>query len=65
MASIVWSNPETFDAGLLLYTNRRDKGWSLTDCLSFEVMGGRGIREALTGDHHFEQAGFTALLKLD
>ncbi len=22
-----------------------------------------GITEALTGDHHFEQAGFTALLK--
>ena len=22
-----------------------------------------GIAEALTGDHHFEQAGFTALLK--
>ena len=23
----------------------------------------RGITEALTGDHHFEQAGFAALLK--
>ena len=35
----------------------------LTDCISFVVMQERGIAEALTGDHHFEQAGFAALLK--
>ena len=27
------------------------------------VTNREGIAEALTGDHHFEQAGFTALLK--
>lgn len=37
--------------------------WSLTDCISFEVMGEFGLTEALTADHHFEQAGFRALLK--
>jgi len=26
-------------------------------------MGERSLTEALTSDHHFEQAGFTALLK--
>jgi len=26
-------------------------------------MSEEGITEALTGDHHFEQAGFVALLK--
>jgi predicted nucleic acid-binding protein len=31
--------------------------------MSFVVMTARGLTEALTGDHHFEQAGFTALLK--
>jgi predicted nucleic acid-binding protein len=36
---------------------------ALTDCISFVVMGGRSLTEALTSDHHFEQAGFTALLK--
>ncbi len=41
----------------------RDKDWSLTDCISFVVMHERGITEALTADHHFEQAGFVALLK--
>jgi predicted nucleic acid-binding protein len=40
-----------------------DKDWPLTDCISFEVMREHGISEALTGDHHFEQAGFKALLK--
>ena len=28
----------------------------------FVWMQKRGIREALTADHHFEQAGFTVLL---
>jgi uncharacterized protein len=51
-----------FKAGLELYANRPDKSWSLTDCISFAVMESRSIREALTGDHHFEQAGFTPLL---
>lgn len=51
-----------FDAAVRLYRERPDKVWSLTDCISFVVMKERGIREALTGDHHFEQAGFVALL---
>lgn len=51
-----------FKAGLELYANRPDKSWSLTDCISFAVMEARSIGEALTGDHHFEQAGFTPLL---
>lgn len=54
---------ELFDADLALYRSRPDKSWSLTDCISFIVMECEGIAEALTGDHHFEQAGFTALLK--
>ena len=48
--------------GLELMRERSDKDWSLTDCISFVVMADEGIAEALTGDHHFEQAGFVALL---
>ena len=49
--------------GIDLYHARPDKEWSLTDCISFVVMQREGITEALTGDKHFEQAGFVALLK--
>jgi uncharacterized protein len=54
---------EAFAEGIKLYADRPDKDWSLTDCISFIVMKERGIIEALTGDHHFEQAGFRAALK--
>jgi predicted nucleic acid-binding protein len=59
---IVYSARELFEAGLNLYRSRPDKGWSLTDCLSFSVMKERSIREALTADSHFAQAGFLMVL---
>ena len=43
---------------LELFAGRSDKEWSLTDCISFVVMKDEELREALTGDHHFAQAGF-------
>jgi uncharacterized protein len=57
------ASPESFAQGLELFRARSDKEWSLTDCISFTVMTQRGIIEALTHDHHFEQAGFRILLK--
>ncbi len=59
---IIPATDELFERGLALYENRADKAWSLTDCISFLVMGDEGLTEALTGDRHFEQAGFVALL---
>ena len=46
-----------------LYAARLDQRWSLADCASFLLMEERGIQEALAFDHHFEQAGFVALLR--
>ena len=60
---IVHSDTALFNRGVELFERRVDKNWSLTDCLSFVVMKDEGITDALTGDKHFEQAGFTALLK--
>lgn len=60
---IVPPDAELFEKGLSLYAQRPDKDWSLTDCISFIVMTQERIADALTGDHHFEQAGFTAILK--
>lgn len=54
---------DRFARGFDLYARRSDKAWSLTDCISFVVMNDRGLTDALTGDHHFEQAGFRALLR--
>jgi predicted nucleic acid-binding protein len=46
-----------------LLKSRPDKEWGLVDCASFVLMQQRGIAEALTTDHNFEQAGFIRLLK--
>lgn len=60
---VIRLSQELFEKGARLYDARPDKQWSLTDCISFVVMQEEGVSEALTGDHHFEQAGFVALLK--
>ena len=52
-----------FRRGLDRFASRLDKEWSLTDCISFVVMEERGLSQAMTDDHHFEQAGFTVLLR--
>lgn len=49
--------------GLNLYSLRPDKHWSLTDCISFVVMSEHNLSDALTADHHFEQAGFRAVFR--
>jgi uncharacterized protein len=60
--TIVPPSQPLFEQGVDRYNSRSDKDWSLTDCISFVVMEQHGIEEALTGDHHFEQAGFRTLL---
>lgn len=60
---IVPADTRLFQRGVEFFEQRPDKNCSLTDCLSFVVMRGEGLTQALTGDKHFEQAGFTALLK--
>jgi hypothetical protein len=62
---MVYTSPQLFYEGLSLHQQRPDKHWSLTDSVSFVVMWQRGVQQALTFDHHFEQAGFEALLRRD
>jgi predicted nucleic acid-binding protein len=60
---IIPASRDLLDAALELFSHRADKEWSLTDCSSFVIMHEEGLTEALTTDHHFEQAGFVALLR--
>jgi hypothetical protein len=61
--TIVPQTGAQFAQALAFYSGHRDKEWSLTDCASFLIMRESGLTEALTRDHHFEQAEFTALLQ--
>ncbi len=63
--TVLPQTPEMFDAALDLYRMRPDKTYSMTDCISMVVCGGRGISDVLTYDHDFEQEGFRALLRSD
>ncbi len=72
LVDAILSDPETivvdqtasqFDRALDIYKTYRDKEWGLTDCASYNVMNDEGIADALTHDHHFEQMGFTALMR--
>jgi len=60
---IIHVTPELIERGLRLFRERKDKEWSLTDCISFVVMKQSGIAYAFTTDHHFQQAGFVRLLE--
>ena len=59
---IIKCSREELLKGFELYNSRLDKGYSLTDCVSMNIMRERNINEILTNDDHFEQEGFRILL---
>ena len=54
---IVPLSDELYTEALGIYRSCMNKEWGLTDCLSFVVMRRHSLREALTTDRHFRQAG--------
>ena len=60
---LIRATSELLQRGRMRYEGRNDKEWPLTDCISFVVMEEHGLTDVLTADGHFEQAGFTVLLK--
>ena len=62
-ATVVPATQDVFEKAKVLFAARPDKDWSMTDCTSFVLMQERGLTEAITGDKHFAQGGFRALLR--
>jgi predicted nucleic acid-binding protein len=60
---VIPQSRKLFMAGLGLYCARPDKGYSLTDCISMQIMRLQGLTDVLTNDRHFEQEGFQALFR--
>lgn len=60
---LVWIDDRVTQNAVDLLVGREDKEWSLCDAVSFLLMDEYKIYEALTTDHHFEQAGFIKLLE--
>lgn len=60
---IVKITDEIYNNAWTLYQQRMDKNWGITDCTSFEVMRMFNIRKAFTNDKHFEQAGYSVVVK--
>ncbi|GAX36475.1 type II toxin-antitoxin system VapC family toxin [Nodularia sp. NIES-3585] len=61
--TIIPQTSNQFQAALKLYEQRPDKAWSQTDCVSFKIMEEQIIYDALAYDKHFQQAGYTALMR--
>jgi predicted nucleic acid-binding protein len=62
LVEVVYVDEALHQSALEFLRKRLDKTWSLCDAVSFLLMQQRDITEALTTDHHFEQAGFVRLL---
>lgn len=60
---ILWVDQGVHRSGMDRLSRRLDKTYSLCDAVSFVLMEAHEIEDALTTDHHFEQEGFTRLLK--
>lgn len=50
-----------FQEAWVYFQRHSDKRYSLTDCISFVLMGKLDLNRALTFDKHFAQAGFQKL----
>jgi predicted nucleic acid-binding protein len=58
-----WTDADRFQEAREFFLKHSDQAWSFTDCVSFRTMKILRLRDALTKDALFREAGFTALLK--
>ncbi|MBI3929739.1 MAG: type II toxin-antitoxin system VapC family toxin [Armatimonadetes bacterium] len=55
---VVWVSQLIHALGEARCRQARERRLSLTDCVSFEIMRRRGIRDAIAWDEHFVRQGF-------
>lgn len=60
---IEWMDQDFFHKAKAMFLKYNDHKWAFTDCFSFVVMKSSGLKNALTKDTHFLEAGFVPLLK--
>ena len=58
---VVQIDERLLEKALDIYEKYDDQTWGLVDCMSFIVMGERGLTEVLTFDGAFTKAGFTGV----
>ena|SRR5437868_232786 len=59
---VEWMDPDGFLQTRRFFLKHHDQAWSFTDCFSFRVMRQLRVRDALTTDRHFREAGFNPVL---
>jgi uncharacterized protein len=59
---VVFHGHGYFVRSVEFYGQRKDKGYSLTDCISMLVLQDWKIQDVLSHDKHFRQEGFNTLL---
>jgi predicted nucleic acid-binding protein len=60
---VIPQSREGFLDGLTLYEDRPDKGYSLADCISMQIMHREGLTDVLSNDRQFEQEGFRTVFR--
>jgi len=59
---VISADDKWLTEGMGLFQKRKDKDWSLTDCIGIAVAEAYSIKNVFTSDRHFKQAGFKVLL---
>jgi predicted nucleic acid-binding protein len=60
--TIAWMDQDRFLQTKSFFLKHKDQSWSFTDCFSFILMKELNLKQALTKDNHFTEAGFAPLL---
>jgi len=58
---VIWIDPDLFHEATKIFKTGSDRGWSFTDCTSFQLMHRLKITDAFAFDRHFNESGLNRL----